>query len=161
VQNGTGTLTFGAYSVSTNPPSALIVENDTLTGGAVGQMWQQSVGGSNTGSFAVNLAGVGTSKSSGSVRQDLAGQISLVANSTAVTGTIDLNNSGTSTNAIVPSAANTIWNAPATNGRGTAGFKAADGTLYKFGYYVVSAGTVLLVDVDSNRIATGTMVRQF
>ena len=161
VQNGTGTLTFGAYSVSTNPPSALIVEDDTFTGGAIGQVWQQSVGGSNTGSFAANLAGVGSSKSSGAVPQDLAGQISLVANSTAVTGTLDLNNSGTSTSAIVPSTANTIWNAPATNGRGTAAWKTADGTIYKFGYYVVSAGTVLLVDTDSNRVATGLITRQF
>jgi hypothetical protein len=161
VQNGTGTLTFGAYTVSTNPPSALIVENDTVAGGAIGQVWQQSVGGSNTGSFAANLAGVGSPKSSSVLPQDLAGQISLVANSTAVTGTLDLNNSGTSTSAIVPSTASTIWNAPATNGRGTASWKTADGTIYKFGYYVVSAGTVLLVDTDSNRVATGVITRQF
>jgi hypothetical protein len=161
LQSGTSALTFGAYPVSTTPPSALVVETDTSTGGATGQVWQQTSGGSNTGSFALSLAGVTSLKSSSGTQQDSTGQIGLIANSTTITGTIDSNNSGTSSSAIVPSTTSTIWNAPATNGRGTALWKTANGDIYKFGYYVVSGGMVLLVDTDSNRVATGLLVRQF
>jgi hypothetical protein len=161
LQNSSGTLTFGAYSTSTVPPTAVLVETDILAGGAIGTAYQQASGGSNTGSFAMNLAGVSSSKSSGALQQDATGQISLVANSTNVTGTVDLNNSGTSSSPVIVSAANTIWNAPATNGRGTAALKTANGNIFKFGYYLVSGGTVLLVDTDSSRVATGIITRQF
>ena len=160
-QKPSGTLQFAAYTTTTNPPSALIVETDTFTGGATGQVFQQTAGGSNTGSFAMNLTGVGSSKSLGTFEQDLSGQIGLVANSTTVTGTIDLNNAGTSTSPIVSSSTNTIWNAPATNGRGTAVWKTQNGAIFKLAYYVVNNGTILLIDTDSNRVAAGTMAKQF
>jgi hypothetical protein len=160
-QKPSGTLQFATYTTTTNPPSAVMVETDTFTGGATGQVFQQTAGGSNTGSFAMNLTGVGSSKSLGTFEQDLVGQIGLVANSTTVTGTIDLNNAGTSTSPIVSNSTTTIWNAPATNGRGTAVWKTQNGAIFKLAYYVINNSTILLIDTDSNRVAAGIMAKQF
>jgi hypothetical protein len=156
-----GTLQFGTYMTNTNPPSAVMVEIDTFTGGATGQAFQQTAGGSNTGSFAMNLTGVGSSKSLGTFEQDLTGQIGLTANSTTVTGTVDLNNAGTSSSPIVSNSTSTMWNAPATNGRGTAVWKTSNGAIFKLGYYVINNSTVLLLDTDSNRVAAGILAKQF
>jgi Bacterial Ig-like domain (group 2) len=158
---GSSTLQFAAYTTTTNPPSAVIIETDTYTAGATGQAYQQTAGGSNTGSFAMNLTGVGSSKSLGTFEQDLTGQIGLVANSTTVTGTVDLNNAGPSTSSIVPNSSSTIWNAPATNGRGTAQWKTSNGATFKLAYYVVNNSTVLLLDTDTNRVAAGILAKQY
>jgi hypothetical protein len=160
-QKPSGTLQFATYTTTTNPPSAVMVETDTFTGGATAQVFQQTAGGSNTGSFAMNLTGVGSSKSLGTFEQDLVGQIGLVANSTTVTGTIDLNNAGTSTSPIVSNSTTTIWNAPATNGRGTGVWKTQNGAIFKLAYYVINNSTILLIDTDSNRVAAGIMAKQF
>jgi hypothetical protein len=161
-QNSSQTLTFSVYMTATNPPTALIIETDTFTAGSAGTMYQQTAGGSNTGSYAMNLTGVGSSKSTGLFQQDMSGQIGLVANSETVTGTIDFNNSGTSTSAINSASANTVWFLPVeTNGRGTAVWATQNGAVFRMAYYVVNGGTVLLLDTDSNRVATGMMVRQF
>jgi hypothetical protein len=161
-QNTDVTLTFSVYMTNTSPPSALIIETDTLSAGSIGQMYQQSAGGSNTGSYAMNLTGVGRPTSLSGFQQDISGQIGLTANSETVTGTLDINNSGTSSSAINSTSANTTWFLPvATNGRGTAIWTTQNGAAFRFAYYVVSGGTVLLVDTDSNRVATGLMLRQF
>jgi hypothetical protein len=154
-----GTLQFATYTTATNPPTAVMVETDTFTGGATGVAYQQTAGGSNSGSFAMNLTGVGSSRSQGTFEQDLGGQIGLTANSLNVTGTVDINNAGTSTSAIVP--AGSMWNAVATNGRGTAVWKTANGALFKLGYYVIDSNTVLLLDTDSNRVAAGVLAKQY
>jgi hypothetical protein len=154
-----GTLQFSAYTTATVPPTALMIETDTFTGGATGIAFQQTAGGSNSGSFAMNLTGVGSSKSIGTFEQDLGGQIGLTANSLNVTGTVDINNGGTSTTSIVP--ASSMWNAAATNGRGTAVWKTSNGALFKFGYYIIDSNTVLLLDTDSNRVAAGVLAKQF
>ncbi len=156
-----GTLQFGTYMTNTTPPSAVMVEIDTFTGGATGQAFQQTAGGSNTGSFAVNLTGVGSSKSLGTFEQDITGQVGLTANSTTVTGTLDINNAATSSSPIVSSSTSTLWNAPATNGRGTAVWKTSNGAIFKLGYYVINNSTVLLLDTDTNRVAAGTLAKQY
>jgi len=161
-QNSAVTLTFSVYMTNTTPPTALIIETDTNTAGSSGQMYQQTAGGSNTGSYAMNLTGVGGSNGASLFQQDMSGQIGLVANSETVTGTIDFNNKGTSTSAINPTSGNTVWFLPvATNGRGTAVWNTQNGAVFRMAFYVVNGGTVLLLDTDSNRVATGMMSRQF
>ena len=109
----------------------------------------------------MNLTGVGSSKSLGTFEQDLTGQIGLTANSTTVTGTVDINNAGTSSSPIVSNSSSTMWNAPATNGRGTAVWKTSNGAIFKLGYYVINNSTVLLLDTDSNRVAAGILAKQY
>jgi hypothetical protein len=36
-----------------------------------------------------------------------------------------------------------------------------NGAVFRMAFYVVNGGTVLLLDTDSNRVATGMMSRQF
>jgi hypothetical protein len=160
--NSATTLTFSIYMTNTNPPSALMIETDTFTGGATGQAIQQTAGGSNTGSYAMNLAVAPNWQALSLFPQNIGGQIGLTANSEVVTGTLDINNKGTGTTSINSSSANTVWYLPvATNGRGTAVWTTAGGAVFKLAYYVVNNSTVLLVDTDANRVATGILSKQF
>jgi len=160
-----GTALFAAYTfVTASGTGAELVEIDTNNGveGASGTALQRGGVSTVQGSFALNLSGVGSSRSQGSFEQDITGQLGLVNNSTALTGTLDINNGGPVPGVAVNSSS--ILNPVAANGRGTAQVNVSgNGISAKFNlvYYQVDSNTELLLDADTNRVANGTLIRQF
>jgi len=161
-----GTSLFAAYTFVTpsTGTGAELVEIDTNNNvdGATGTAYQRGGVSTVQGSFALNLSGVGSSKSSSAFEQDTTGQVGLLTNSTAVTGTLDLNNGGPFLG--LPLNSTSIVNAVASNGRGTMQLNSnSNGVTAKFNlvYYQVDSNTQLLVDVDTNRVANGILIRQY
>jgi hypothetical protein len=160
-----GTTMFAAYTfVTASGTGAELVEIDTNNNvdGASGTAYQRGGVSTVQGSFALNLSGVGSSKSQSAFEQDIAGQLGLVNNSTTLTGTLDINNGGPIPG--LPVNSTSILNAVAANGRGTAQVNvASNGVTAKFNlvYYQVDSNTELLLDADTNRVASGILIRQF
>jgi hypothetical protein len=160
-----GTAMFAAYTFATaSNTGAELVEIDTNNGidGATGTAYQRGGVSVVQGSFALNLSGVGTSKSQPAFEQDITGQLGLVNNSTTLTGTLDINNGGPIPGVSVNSTS--ILNPVAANGRGTAQVNVSgNGVSAKFNlvYYQVDSNTELLLDADTNRVANGMLIRQF
>jgi hypothetical protein len=159
-----GTALFAAYTfVTAAGTGAELVEIDTNNGidGASGTAYQRGSVSTVQGSFALNLTGIGITKSL-VFEQDITGQLGLVNNSTTLTGTLDINNAGPIPGVAVSSSS--ILNAPASNGRGTAQVNVAgSGVSAKFNlvYYQIDSNTELLLDADTNRVANGMLLRQF
>ena len=160
-----GTALFAAYTfVTAAGTGAELVEIDTNNNvdGASGSAFQRGGVSTVQGSFALNLSGVGTSRSQGSFEQDIAGQLGLINNSMTLTGTLDVNNGGPFPG--LPVNSTSILNAVASNGRGTAQVNASGGGVnakFNLVYYQVDSNTELLLDVDNNRVANGVLIRQF
>lgn len=160
-----GTALFAAYTfVTPAGTGAELIEIDTNNGvdGASGTAFQRGGVSTVQGSFALNLSGVGTSTSQGSFEQDIAGQLELINNSTTLTGTLDVNNGGPFPG--LPVNSTSILNAVASNGRGTAQVNASGGGVnakFNLVFYQVDSNTELLLDADTNRVASGTLIRQF
>jgi hypothetical protein len=160
-----GTTLFAAYTfVTAANTGAELVEIDTNNNvdGASGIAYQRGGVSTVQGSFALNLSGVGSSKSQSAFEQDTTGQLGLVNNSTKLTGTLDVNNGGPVPGLVVNSSS--MLNAVAANGRGTAQVNSStNGVTANFNlvYYQVDSNTELLLDVDANRVANGTLIRQF
>jgi hypothetical protein len=168
--NSGGTTQFALYTTSLNPPTALLLQiagNPVASGVAYSQT-SNGAGGpaAAVGSFAINITGVGQVGNIGTAEQDAVGQINLTSSS--ATGTLDVNNFGATgnTNLLPANAILSSSTVSASNnlGRGTAvlNVKFPTGTTaYNLIYYIVNSNTVLLVDRDNNRIALGTILRQF
>jgi hypothetical protein len=162
-----GTVQFAAYTfVTPQNTGAELVEIDTLSNngvqGASGTAYERGSVSTVQGSFALNLSGVGSAKNQAAFEQDIAGQLGLVNNSMALTGTLDINNGGPIPG--VPVNSSSILNAPAANGRGTATVNASgSGVTANFNlvYYQIDSNTELLLDADTNRVASGMLLRQF
>jgi hypothetical protein len=160
-----GTTLFAAYTfVTAANTGAELVEIDTNNNvdGASGIAYQRGGVSTVQGSFALNLSGVGSSKSQAAFEQDITGQLGLVNNSTALTGTLDVNNGGPVPGLVVNS--NSMLNTVAANGRGTAQVNSSsNGVTANFSlvYYQVDSNTELLLDIDNSRVANGTLIRQF
>jgi len=160
-----GTSLFAAYTfVTASGTGAELVEIDTNNNvdGASGTAYQRGGVSTVQGSFALNLSGVGSSKSSPAFEQDIAGQLGLVNNSTNLTGTLDINNGGPILG--LPVNSTSMLNAVASNGRGTAVVNvSSSGVSAKFNlvYYQIDSNTELLLDADTNRVASGMLIRQF
>jgi hypothetical protein len=160
-----GTTLFAAYTfVTAANTGAELIEIDTNNNvdGASGIAYQRGGVSTVQGSFALNLSGVGSSKSQSAFEQDIAGQLGLVNNSTALSGTLDVNNGGPVPGLVVNSTS--MLNAVAANGRGTAQVNSSsNGVTANFSlvYYQVDSNTELLLDVDTSRVANGTLIRQF
>ncbi len=160
-----GTVLFAAYTfVTPSNTGAELVEIDTNNGvdGASGTAYQRGGVSTVQGSFALNLQGVGSAKNQAAFEQDITGQLGLVNNSTTLTGTLDINNGGPIPG--VPVQSSSTLTAPAANGRGTAQVNASgSGVTAKFNlvYYQIDSNTELLLDADTNRVASGMLLRQF
>jgi hypothetical protein len=160
-----GTTLFAAYTfVTASGTGAELVEIDTNNNvdGASGTAYQRGGVSTVQGSFALNLSGVGSSKSQSAFEQDITGQLGLVNNSSTLTGTLDINNGGPISG--LPVNSTSILNAVASNGRGTAQVNvSSSGVSAKFNlvYYQVDSNTELLLDADTNRVANGILIRQF
>ncbi|MGH9685421.1 MAG: beta strand repeat-containing protein [Candidatus Acidiferrales bacterium] len=154
-----GTSNYAAYA--TNLGSVLLLEVDTNPV-ASGVAFAQTSKIAPSGNYAVNLTGSGLVKNTGSFEQDVLGQIAF--SGTTLTGILDINNLGSNTT-LFPNTTltNSTTTAPDTNGRGTIAATANTNptSQYQLVYYVIDANTVLLFDSDGNRVATGTVVRQF
>ena len=138
------------------------IDTNNNVDGATGTAYQRGGVSTVQGSFALNLSGVGSSKSSSAFEQDTTGQVGLTTNSTAVTGTLDLNNGGPYLG--LPLNSTSIVNAVASNGRGTMQLNSTSGGVtakFNLVYYQVDSNTQLLVDVDTNRVANGILIRQY
>ncbi len=159
-----GTVLFAAYTfVTAANTGAELIEIDTNNNvdGASGIAYQRGGVSTVQGSFALNLSGIGITKSL-VFEQDITGQLGLVNNSTTLTGTLDVNNGGPMSGLAVNSTS--ILNTVAANGRGTAQINASGGGVnakFNLVYYQVDSNTELLLDVDTNRVAAGTLIRQF
>jgi hypothetical protein len=160
-----GTTLFAAYTfVTAANTGAELIEIDTNNNvdGASGIAYQRGGVSTVQGSFALNLSGIGSAKNQGAFEQDITGQLGLVNNSTTLTGTLDINNGGPIPG--LPVNSTSMLNTVAANGRGTAQVNvASSGVTAKFNlvYYQVDSNTELLLDVDTNRVANGTLIRQF
>jgi hypothetical protein len=161
-----GTVQFAAYTFVTaaGTTGAELVEIDTNNGvdGATGTAFQRGSVSTVQGSFALNLSGVGSSKNQVAFEQDIAGQLGLVNNSMALTGTLDINNGGPILG--LPVNSTSILNAVASNGRGTATVNSSGGGVtanFNLVYYQIDSNTELLLDADKNRVAAGMLLRQF
>jgi hypothetical protein len=160
-----GTVLFAAYTfVTPQNTGAELVEIDTNNGidGASGTAYQRGSVSTVQGSFALNLSGVGSAKNQAAFEQDITGELGLVNNSTTLTGILDINNGGPIPG--VPVQSSSTLTAPAANGRGTAQVNASgSGVTAKFNlvYYQIDSNTELLLDADTNRVASGMLLRQF
>jgi hypothetical protein len=157
---GKGSLEFAAYTTTIG--TALIIQIDTNTDGSTGTAFQQSSPALVVGSFATNLTGVGASKTLGAFEQDASGQVVLTANGNTPivnSGTLDLNSGASGPVMLAINPSKSTFNAP-TNNRGTAVLSTANGP-FSITYYLVSPTTVLYIDTDKNRVASGIFLDQF
>jgi hypothetical protein len=166
LSTGKGTVQFAAYTFVTaaGTTGAELVEIDTNNGveGATGTAFQRGSVSTVQGSFALNLSGIGSAKNQAAFEQDIAGQLGLVNNSTTLTGTLDINNGGPVLG--LPVNSTSMLNAVASNGRGTAQVNASGGGVtakFNLVYYQIDSNTELLLDADTNRVASGMLLRQF
>ncbi|MGH9714541.1 MAG: hypothetical protein ACRD5M_14700 [Candidatus Acidiferrales bacterium] len=114
-----------------------------------------------TGSFATSIAGQGTAQNlAGAIPQDAVGQLTL-AGASVTSGTIDINNFNAVFTGDPVSTTSTIA-APDTNGRAAAMLKATNPTVtFTLMYYVIDANRALMLDLDTTRVGTGAIARQF
>jgi len=158
-----GTFNMVGYVAAPDPafpdvvPPVLLLETDANVI-ATGTAYLQSAAGTPSGTFAANLTGLGTKSVS---EQDILGALGITG--TTVSGTLDINNFEVSQQPLlglnVTSGSSIV--SVDTNGRGTATIKAADGAVFTLVYYDVDPNTVVMIDTDSSRVATGTMLKQF
>ena len=159
--NGRGTATFvssvGTFQFIFYLSSGSLLEmletdtNIVSSGSADQQQGASFSNGSLQGSFALNFTGVtntGEEDGVGHSSADGAGHL---------TGTLDVNNSGSLFSAIPLS--NSTYSLSA-NGRGTAAFQTAPGT-FNMALYSINSSSAFFLDVDSSRVLVGSIGEQF
>ena len=163
---GSGNFVFGAYPTSSGSLEMITLDSKTDALGT--GFLQSSPVPSAAGSFAINLTGSAITKGL-PIEQDITGEV--VSSGGALAGTLDINNvlgsgffpaSFTITSGTVPTFD--------TFGRGTTTIKDSNNASFKLAFYLVSTTsvnngnaipTILLVDLDSNRVAVGELDQQF
>jgi hypothetical protein len=153
LSNGSTSFIYAVYPTSNN--SVEMVEVDTEILISSGMAFLQSSTSAPTGNYGFNTTG---QTSTG--EQDINGSVA-AAGSTALTGYLDINETGTIF-LNTPLAGSSIA-APATFGRGTLTLATAKPTSASFtlAYYVVDNSTVLVLEMDHSAVTLGTMARQF
>jgi hypothetical protein len=163
---GSGGFVFGAYPTSSGSLEMITLDSKTDALGT--GFLQSSPVPSAAGNFAINLTGSSVGKNF-AAEQDITGEV--IASGAALTGTLDINNvlgSGFFP-ASFPITSGTIPTFD-TFGRGTTTIKESGGGSFKLAFYLVSTTsvndgnavpTILLVDLDSNRVAVGELDQQF
>lgn len=150
---------FAAYQTAQGAAVMLEIDANTISSGVA--FLQAAAPAALTGSFAVSIAGQGTSQNvAGAIPQDAVGQLTLAGTSVSK-GTLDINNFNAVFGSDPVSTASTIA-APDANGRGTATLNATNPVAsFSLIYYVVDANRALLLDQDKTRVGTGMIARQF
>jgi hypothetical protein len=153
------TTEFALYPTAQG--SAVLVEIDAnaMTSGLAFQQAPAPV--APTGSFAILLATLGTSKNlAGVVPQDASGQLT-ISGASITGGSLDINNS----NAVFvndPITTSTITAPDAPHGRGTITLNATSPpATFNLDYYVIDANRAVFLDQDTTRVGTGLIARQF
>lgn len=149
---------YGAGYNTENGPVELFEMIEVDANVASGMVYPQTNQSVLSGNYAFNLAGVANAGGS-AVKQDFAGQLATLANST-FEGSININNFGQSS--LVPNApltANSTILASDANGRGTLTINSSSAT-FPLAYYLSDNG-VLLLETDLARVATGSLNKQF
>ena len=148
-----GTWNYAAYQASNG--AMFMVETDSVNVLSVvtGTAYLQTSNGGLQGGYAANFTGT-----SSGAQQDIVGQFA-VNNTSISTGTLNLNTlpGGVTTGAPITQA---LVVAPDTNGRGTATISTSSQN-YPIAYYVIDQNTVLAIESDGARNATGILMRQF
>jgi Putative Ig domain len=130
----TGSLAEGRVQLS----------NGGSTQAAAGHLYQQAPAAFNLASIAGSYAFGTLGAESGDRRFGLIGQFTVSASGVISAGRVDSNGA----TAITGAAITGTMSAPDANGRGTLSF-AGSGVSYTFAYYVVNAGKLLLISVDT------------
>lgn len=138
-----------------SPVPVLLLETDANVI-ATGTAFVQSAVTTPSGSFATNLTGVGTSTQS---EQDIGAALNI--NGTTISGTMDINNFEVNGQFLGINISSGSLLSVDSNGRGTATIKAADGATFQLAYYDVNPNTVVMIDTDGTRVATGILLKQF
>ncbi|MGA8223628.1 MAG: hypothetical protein WB780_18410 [Candidatus Acidiferrales bacterium] len=154
--HGNNIFNYGVYLTSNG--SFEMIELDRNVVSASGMGFQQSSGATPLGSYALNLTGV--SGDSNGNEEDINGAIAIPGNST-ISGFLDINDAGTTVSNLLLSGS-TI-DSTTTFGRGTLILQSGqpNASTFHMAYYVVNSQTVLLVEIDDQRVLTGTAPLQF
>lgn len=169
--NATNVDEFAVYQTavsiptSISTPSAVMIEidNNFVSSGLAYAQQQTPV--APTGSFAFNLTGQGIfHNTAGSYQQDALAQLSLSGTS-VTSGNFNINNYGSVQSGPVLTGQSSLSGLSGSYGQGTMKLSVSisgSGTaVYNLNYYYVDPTTYLLIDLDSNRIATGEIEDQF
>ena len=150
---------FAAYQTAQGSALILEIDANAVSSGAAFQ--QAAAPPAATGSFALEIAGQGTTQNiAGAIPQDAVGQVTLTGTSVA-SGTIDINNFNAVFSAD-PVSTTSTFAAPDANGRGTATLNATNPTAtFTMIYYIIDSNRALLLDQDKTRVGTGFIARQF
>jgi len=153
ISDGNTTFIFGVYPNSDG--SAVMIELDTSVAVASGVAFQQTSAAPPVGNYAFNL-----SAAVGSGEEDVNGAIATTGNTT-VTGYLDANSSGSLFSNLLLSGSTIV--SPGPLGRGTLNLQSAapSSATFPLAYYVVDDQTVLVIEIDGQRVATGVVPRQF
>jgi hypothetical protein len=153
---GTGSTTrnFAGYATSSGSVEIIELDTDVVASGAG---YLQTSVGIPQGSFALNLTG--NANTSTFTEQDVIGQVAVPGGALVPLGNIDINDKGTVTTGAPIENTSTIV-APDSDGRGTTALETHSAD-YSLAYYVVSNTSALVIESDGQRVATGTLARQF
>lgn len=149
------------YIAADGSPSAgaVLLETDTNIGVGTGVAYTQAGAATPQGSFALNLTGTELSSSG---EQDVEGQVS-TGTGGSVAGTLDINNianNGKVVSGQPLTSASTIATS-GLNGRGNPLILAGSFQTNTLSYYVIDDDTALILEMDSSRVMTGKIARQF
>jgi hypothetical protein len=149
------------YIAADGSPSAgaVLLETDTNIGVGTGVAYTQAGATTPQGSFALNLTGTELSSSG---EQDVEGQVS-TGTGGSVAGTLDINNianNGKVVSGQPLTSASTIATS-GLNGRGNPLILAGSFQTNTLSYYVIDDDTALILEMDSSRVMTGKIARQF
>jgi hypothetical protein len=153
------TTEFALYPATQGTAVLVEIDANAMTSGLAFQKAAAPV--APTGSFAILLDTLGTSKNlAGVVPQDASGQLTITGGS-ITGGSLDINNS----NAVFvndPITTSTITAPDATHGRGTITLNATSPpATFNLDYYVIDANRAVFLDQDTTRVGTGLIARQF
>jgi hypothetical protein len=150
-----------SYVAADGSPStgAVLLETDTNVGVGTGLAYTQNGATTPHGSFALNLAGVELTSAG---EQDIEGQMS-AGSAGSVSGTLDINNIASDGKVISGQALANTSTMPTVglNGRGNPLVLSEPLQTNTLSYFVVDDNTALLLEMDSSRVMTGTIARQF
>jgi hypothetical protein len=164
---GSGNFVFGAYPTSSGSLEMITLDSKTDALGT--GFLQSSPVPSAAGSFAINLTGSAITKGL-PIEQDITGEV--IASGSALNGTLDINNVLATGSVGSFSITSSSFTSVDTLGRGTMTLKANGGNAgsFKLAFYLVNTTsvndgnaipTILLVDLDSNRVSVGELDQQF
>jgi hypothetical protein len=154
--HGNNVFNFGVYLTSLGSFEMIELDSNVVSASGVG--FQQASAANPQGNYALNLTGVsGTSNGN---EEDINGAITVPGDST-IGGFLDVNNAGSLFTNLQLSGS-TIATV-SSFGRGTLILQTGqqNPATFNMAYYVVDSQTVLVVEIDGQRVLIGTLPKQF